>query len=247
LGRELVVVKLGGSVVTDKSKPFSYRGKVVSSLGRAMANSGQTIVLVHGGGSFGHPVAKQYGLSSSSSRATAEGVSRTREAMLRLNQLVCASLSQAGLHPYTFTPFTLFREAKDAAEWIDALLDSNLTPITFGDVVPDERGFRILSGDTICLELSRLLRPARCVFAFDVDGIFDERGRLIKEVDASVLKQLKEKKADDATGGILLKVTEALKIASRTTQVSFVSGFSAKEFSKALKALSFHGSTIKVS
>ncbi len=247
MGRELVVVKLGGSVVTDKSKPFSYRPKVVASLGRAMAASGQRIVLVHGGGSFGHPVAKQFGLSSSSSRSTAEGVSKTREAMLRLNQLVCASITQAGLHPYTFTPFTLLNDARGAGGWVNALLDSNLTPTTFGDVIPDDRGFRILSGDTICLQLSRLLRPRRCVFAFNADGVLDGRGRVIKEVDASVLKQLRKARTDDATGGILLKVTEALRIASNETRVSFVSGFSASDFYKALKGLRFHGSTIKVS
>ncbi|MBI3116023.1 MAG: isopentenyl phosphate kinase family protein [Thaumarchaeota archaeon] len=247
MGRELVVVKLGGSVVTDKSKPFSYRRKVVAALGRAMAASGQRIVLVHGGGSFGHPVAKHYGLSSSPSRSTAEGVSRTREAMFRLNQLVCASLTQAGLHPFTFAPFTLLRNARSAARWVDALLDSNLMPVTFGDVIPDDRGFRIMSGDTICLELSRLLRPRRCVFAFNVDGILDGNGKLIKEVDASVLKQLRKSRADDATGGILLKVTEALKIVSRETDVSFVSGFSTNNFCKALKGRRFHGSVVKVS
>ena len=59
-----VVVKLGGSVITDKSKPFSYRSDVVSALAEEIASSDEKVVVVHGGGSFGHTVAKQHGISS---------------------------------------------------------------------------------------------------------------------------------------------------------------------------------------
>ena len=106
--RETVVVKLGGSVVTDKASPFTYRGNAVISLSKEMAASQLRLVVVHGGGSFGHPVAKQYGLSSRASSVwSAEGVSRTRAAMFRLNKLVCSSMSEAGLSPYPFAPFDL--------------------------------------------------------------------------------------------------------------------------------------------
>src|SRR2546422_5823557 len=66
-GKELAPVtlaKLGGSVITDKAKPFSFREEVVSALGKEIAASPQPVVLVHCGGSFAHPVAKEYRLTS---------------------------------------------------------------------------------------------------------------------------------------------------------------------------------------
>ena len=42
-------------------------------MGRAMASSGLPVVVVHGGGSFGHTEAKKYGLSSSRSSPRPRG------------------------------------------------------------------------------------------------------------------------------------------------------------------------------
>jgi isopentenyl phosphate kinase len=242
---DAVVVKLGGSVITDKSSPFKYRGEVVTSLARAMVSSSQKMVLVHGGGSFGHPVATTYGLSSSPSRATPDGVSRTREAMFKLNRLVCQSLSSVGLYAYTFSPFTLVQKAgMSASSWIKKIIDAGLTPVTFGDIVIEGDGFKVLSGDTISYELCRILKAKRCVFVLDVDGVYNNYGRLIREITRSSLN-LKFKRADDATGGMRLKLIEALKIASLGTQVALVSGFKIHEFSKALQGREFHGTIVR--
>ncbi len=246
-----VVVKLGGSVITDKRVAFSYREKAVRALGRAMASSGLPIVVVHGGGSFGHTVARRYGLSSSGLSPSSAGVSETRGAMLKLDSKVCASLSAGGMHPYPFSPFTLLERGEGGRSFIERLLRSGMAPVTFGDVVNDGRGFRILSGDTICVELSELLGAARCVMSIGVDGLLDEKGDVIKtlgEAEAGRLAPLRSASGgdDDATGGIVLKVSEALRMASSGTEVRLVSGLRPAEFSKALKGIEFHGTTIKV-
>jgi isopentenyl phosphate kinase len=243
----VTVVKLGGSIISDKSVDYSFRGDVVTSLGRALASSRERVVLVHGGGAFGHPVAKKYGLSSSRAKRSAEGVSETRRAMFDLNQRVCASLQTAGLHPYTFSPYPLLRAAgRRGAAWLDGLLDSGLTPVTFGDVTHEAAGFRIISGDTIAKELSRSLRARRCVFVMDVDGILDSEGGLIETLDARGQKAMKMSGSSDVTGGVMLKVREALGMASAGTEVAFVSGFKAEEFAKALKQQRFHGTILRV-
>ncbi len=243
----VVVVKLGGSVITDKSVPFSYRGDVVNRLGEAMKSSGLLLVVVHGGGSFGHFVAKKYGLSSGRSSPSPEGVSETREAMFRLNACVCASLSAAGLHPYSFSPFSLLDLEDDGGvSFIENLLAGGVTPVTFGDVVHDGRGFRILSGDTMSVELSRALGAARCVMAMDVEGLMDADGRVIKFLGEKTLGRMKWASAGDATGGMMLKVKEALRLASLGTEVRFVSGLNPAEFSKALKGVDFAGTTVRI-
>jgi isopentenyl phosphate kinase len=246
-GGSAVVVKLGGSVVTDKGVAFSYRDEVVRDLGRAMRASKLSLVIVHGGGSFGHVVAKRYGLSSRKSSPSAEGVSETREAMFRLNAKVCASLSVAGLHPYSFSPFTLLDlEDEGGLSFIENLLSAGVAPVTFGDVIHDGKGFRILSGDTMSVELSKMLGATRCVMAMDVDGLLGSDGKLIDLLDDAVLGRMKRGGTEDATGGMVLKVKEALRMAAAGTEVRLVSGLRPTEFSKALKGVKFHGTTAKV-
>ena len=57
---EVYIVKLGGSVITDKNQPFSIRKIIISNLLTQIKNSEKKIIIVHGGGSFGHPLAKEY-------------------------------------------------------------------------------------------------------------------------------------------------------------------------------------------
>ncbi len=245
----VTIVKLGGSVITDKKVAFSYRERAVRALGKAMVSYGLPLVVVHGGGSFGHTVAKEYGLSSSRSSRSPEGVSETREAMLRLDSKVCASLSAAGLHPYPFSPFTLL-DRDGGPSFISRLIHGGTTPVTFGDVVHDGRGFRILSGDTMCVELAEMLGADRCVMAIDVAGILDKKGVVIKVLgednSASFLPSRRGRRGADATGGIAFKVAEALRMASSGTEVRLVSGLRPAEFSKALNAVDFRGTTVKV-
>jgi len=249
----VILAKLGGSVITDKGKPFSFREEVVSALGKEIATSHQLVVLVHGGGSFGHPVAKEYGLTSGAYSRGGEGVSKTRDAMYALDQLVCRTLMGAGVETYPFAPFDLLVSSneKHTRSWLGRLLSSGLCPVTFGDVSSYPRGFRILSGDTIMHELAKVLRPVRCVFALDVDGVYrgrkrkkEKTGNLLRTISASQMGKLKVGLGDDATGGIKLKLEVAAKIASLGTSVSFVSGFRRAEFAKALRGLDFYGTVV---
>ncbi len=244
-----VVVKLGGSVITDKSKPFSYRADVVSALAEEIGSSDEKVVAVHGGGSFGHPVAKQYGLNSESGSPSAAGVPQTRSAMYELNHLVCKTMLEFKLSPYVFSPFDMVPRAKGgaAAQWLKGLLKANLTPLTFGDVCLFSDGFRVLSGDSIVYELIRVLRPERCVFALDADGVYEANTRVIvPTLSPSRIRKMRVSSGDDATGGMRTKLEVAAKVAALGTEVCFVSGYRRNEFSKALRGLDFYGTVVKL-
>jgi isopentenyl phosphate kinase len=235
-------------VITDKSRPFSYRPDVVTALAEEIASSDEKVVVVHGGGSFGHTLAKQHGLSSHSGSASPIGVPQTRSAMWELNQLVCKTMMEFKLNPYPFSPFDMVTRAKPgaAAQWLRGLLRANLTPLTFGDVFLSPEGFRVISGDTIVYELARILKPERCVFALDEDGVYEGASHvIIPELSPSKTRKMSVATAGDATGGMKAKLEVAARVASFGPKVCFVSGYRRNEFSKAIRGLDFYGTVVK--
>jgi isopentenyl phosphate kinase len=235
-------------VITDKTKPYSYRPDVVSALSEEIAGSDRGVVVVHGGGSFGHEAARQHGVSSAAGRASPQGISRTREAMFDLDRLVCKTMLDFRLSPYPFAPFdAVGGQGREAlGRWLKGLLREGVTPLTFGDVVLTPHGFRIMSGDTMVQELAAALQPERCVFALDADGVYEGGSKvIIPELSPSSVRKLKVPPGEDATGGIRLKLQVAAKIAASGVEVNFVSGYRRNEFSKALRGLDFYGTTVR--
>jgi len=235
-------------VITDKSKPFSYRPDVVSALSEEIASSDQKVVVVHGGGSYGHVVAKQHGITTDAAEAPAVGVAQTRGAMYELDRLVCKTMMEFKLNPYPFSPFDAVARAGKApvAAWLKGLLKEGLTPVTFGDVSLSSSGFRVISGDIIVQDLAKILAPERCVFALDVDGVYEGNTRvIIPELTPSRIRRMSVPSGDDATGGMKLKLEAAARIAAAGTKVCFVSGYRRNEFSKALKGLDFYGTVVR--
>jgi len=205
-------------------------------------------VVVHGGGSFGHVVAKQHGISADASEAPAVGVAQTRGAMYELDRMVCKTMMEYKLNPYPFSPFDAISRAGrlPVASWLKGLLKEGLTPVTFGDVSLTPAGFKVISGDVIMQELSKILSPERSVFALDVDGVYEENTRvIIPELSPSKIRRMSVQGGDDATGGMKLKLDVAAKIAASGTRVCFVSGYRRNEFSKALRGLDFYGTVVR--
>ncbi len=203
---------------------------------------------MHGGGSFGHVVAKQHGISSDPAAVSANGVSKTRGAMYDLNNLVCKTMMEFKLSPYPFSPFDAVTRAGKApvTQWLRGLLKAGLTPVTFGDVALASDGFRVLSGDLMVQELARMLQSERCVFALDVDGVYEEYTRvIIPELSPSKIRKMQVPKGEDATGGMWLKLGVAARLAALGSKVCFVSGYRRNEFSKAMKGLEFYGTVVR--
>ncbi len=58
------VLKIGGSILTDKTRDNAARLDEISRVAQEIAARPEDLVLVHGAGSFGHFPAKRYGLPS---------------------------------------------------------------------------------------------------------------------------------------------------------------------------------------
>ena len=255
----LVVVKLGGSVITRKREVERIRPKVLARLARELAESRavRTVVL-HGAGSFGHPGARRFRLAEPPAAAGPSGQRRRGAAIValevrRLHLAVLTSLVRAGLEPLSVPAATHARNregslvAFEAAPFEDALR-RGYVPVSFGDVVPDERwGASILSADTIAVALTERLHPQRVVFVSDVPGVLGPlqgtRRPVVPEVtDAVVASLAPQAGAADVTGGIRGKARAMRAIAALGADAGLISGLTDGALSRAVRGESVYGS-----
>ncbi|MBE6506556.1 MAG: isopentenyl phosphate kinase family protein [Methanocorpusculum parvum] len=215
-----VIIKLGGSVITDKEKPGVVRREVIAELAEAIASSATPSVIVHGAGSLGHPEAKAYGIAEGVTRDNACGVPITHEAVSRLNTEVVAALRHAGVEAVSFHPFSCAlaengRLVFCGEEQIHALLALGIVPVLHGDVVCDRvRGACIVSGDQIVPFLAKKLGADKIGIVTATGGVL-ANGEIIPEITRESVSAVHFSTADaaDVTGGMQGKVDELLSLA----------------------------------
>jgi len=259
----LSIVKFGGSAITVKDKPFTIRKGALRSMCSQVLNhieKGGKVVVVHGGGSFGHPLAMRYRLSAGLlSDESYKGVVLTRLAMRRLNEEVVREFIKLGGRPYALEPSSSsILEGGEVKEYfikgVEAALEKGFLPVLYGDVVLNrgERGVTILSGDTVASFLALKLKADKLIYVLDVDGIYLEdprkkpRAKLVKFLNEEVLKRIEIASSDpDATGGLVRKIYEAFSAFRGGVKVVCFVSWRRKNLLKALDGLKFKGTVIK--
>src|SRR5512143_4159265 len=106
--KKLILIKLGGSLITDKSKPFTSRESVIKRLGNEIKRSKRTdIVLGHGQGSFAHIPAARYqtqlGIINDKS---VMGMAEVSEMAKRPNTILTRTFLKIGLPAISFSPMS---------------------------------------------------------------------------------------------------------------------------------------------
>lgn len=245
--RELVIIKLGGSVVTDKSKSRGvFRRRVTARLAQEIAKAKRQknfdLIIAHGAGSFGHPIAAKYHLDKGYlGSESAKGFALCKKAMFELSLLVWEELVKAGINASIVQPSTIMTTSdskilKFDTNFIKALLTKKIIPILFGDVVIDtKRGFSIVSGDKMVAYLAKQLKASKVIFVSDVEGVFDKNpkvfggARLISEINNKNYKQIISNMVahnkNDVSGEMRGKIL-TVKRELGSFNVSVVGGFS---------------------
>ena len=232
--KQLVLLKLGGSLITDKNKTFAARREVIIRLGKeikfAMRKFSGKLIIAHGSGSFGHPIAKKYKIAEGvNGRGNTKGVARVAEAAIRINRIVIECLLKAGLPVVSFAPASLM-VAEDKlpvdsfVEPISQSLKRGLIPVLYGDIIFDrKRGWCIFSSEKILGVFAKAFLKSfteiKVFYCGNTDGVYDENGKTIKIITPESFVKLREKikgsTAADVTGGMLHKVEEAVMIAAK--------------------------------
>ena len=232
-----IVLKIGGSAITDKSKPFSLRRDVLIGIARDVAKYVETtnggLVIIHGGGSFGHPLAFKH--KRRGTLHTVGAFMEVGEAMKKLNSIVVEELRRVGVDAYGFQTSSHFilKNGEVYSYWLDPIVDAldlGVVPVLYGDIVVDlSEKFNVLSGDTIASILLRELNCERGCFATSVDGVYGEDSRVIPLLElrrSSPHEPVHFRKAEevDVTGGMGRKLSELTRYCRPGTEIVIFNG-----------------------
>ncbi len=232
----VTLLKLGGSLLTDKRAVEAARPEVLARLAaeiaQARAGAADGLVVAHGSGSFGHVAASRHRLAAGLREpGQLPGISLTQERAAALHWQVVAALAAAGLHPFSLAPSSSVvaasgRPESFALEPLLLALGSGLLPVLYGDVVLDrEQGVAICSTERLFALLAPLLgargrQVRRVLWLGETAGVHDEHGRTLPHLDAAGLAVLRRRGAvggaagTDVTGGMLHRVETALALAA---------------------------------
>lgn len=248
--QEVILIKLGGSVVTHKERPMTMNKIAIDQIFKALMSVKVPIIFVHGGGSFGHYWSVKYDMHSKPDRYPSDGIAVVHESMISLNHKLVKSMIRFKLNPYSVSPFSIISNNKPLVKKIielASMASDKIIPVTFGDIVyRTHHKYSILSGDELMTMLSYVLRPKKVIFAVNVDGIYqDPRTKeLISTVEEGSLIKFSNVNFD-VTGGMKRKVREALKISLGGMDVHFVNGFKPDRLVKILDNKKTKGTVIK--
>jgi isopentenyl phosphate kinase len=215
------VLKLGGSVVTEKDRAETLDGAAVDDLADAIATSVvEDLVLVHGGGSFGHHHAERHGVTTDEGSHEVDAVSDVHGAMKALNQLVLARLHDRGVPAVPVHPFSAVHRDRAGAlamptAQVGAMVTEGFVPVLHGDVAIHEgEGVTIVSGDELVVELARGLDADRVGLCSGVEGVLDDDGTVVERIRSfdEVADVLGGSDATDVTGGMAGKVRALLDL-----------------------------------
>jgi len=243
--KNLIFVKLGGGLITDKNKPYTSRLDVIDRLCREINQAGKenkfNLVLGNGVGSFAHTSAKKYktieGFINNQSKY---GFCKVHNDAAEISKIVINSLLKAGEKVFSIAPSSCFltRRSKIVDSYlkiIKKLLDYGIIPVVYGDVAVDlEKGSSILATEDTFVYLAKKLKPKKIILVSKVNGVYtddpikNERAEFIPRINKKNWKKIKEylKGSDgiDVTGGMAQKVEKSIELAKTGCKVLIING-----------------------
>ena len=219
------VLKLGGSVITQKDRAETLDGPALGAAADAIAaalagDAVGRLVVVHGGGSFGHHHADAHGVSTTDGTTDHVAVTDVHRAMTTLNRFVRARLHDRDVpavpvHPLSAASRDAGGELTLPTDQVETLLDEGFVPVLHGDGVAHAgEGVTVLSGDEVVTSLAASLDADRVGLCSTVPGVLDGDDTVIPTVESfdAVADVLGASDATDVSGGMAGKVQELLAL-----------------------------------
>jgi len=256
----LIVIKLGGAAITDKSRPSVINRKTIAATARVLAkHSGY--ILVHGAGSFGHIPVKKYKLNGPiRSRQQLIGYAKTKASLLELECETVRILAEnhVPVAPVAASSCLIADRGRIVSQNFDIvanMLELGLVPYIGGDLVQDRsQGACVVSGDQIAVNLASAFQAQTIIFGTDIDGMFtadpklDRKARLIPTLNAAELEEWTKKagpaNAPDVSGGMRGKLNEILPAVKAGIKVTIINLNNPQRLARAIAGKPVRGTTI---
>jgi len=258
-----MILKIGGSVITDKNGELAARTEVINRLAEEIQKAGlKNLIIVHGGGSFGHPTAQKYGIKEGLKNETQHiGFSETHHVMTVLNGLVMDALVWHHVPAFSISPSSCVVTENGRIKLFEdtvlkTLLQMGFLPVLHGDAVLDEKlGFTVLSGDQLIAHLARNLNATKMIIGVDTDGLYDadpkveKNAKLFSHLTLVELERIKPRLqgsiVSDVTGGMLGKISELVPAVEEGIPVIMVNASKKNRVYKALMGEKVQGTVIE--
>lgn len=251
--KELVLIKLGRSLITDKGKPYIARPLVIRRLAKEIKycwDNGFRFIVSHGSGSFGHTSAAKYQTALGiKKKEDVFGLAIVQQDAIAINRIVNKIFLEESLPVLSFVPssFSLAVNCQLSAIFVKPIIEAlkiDALPLVFGDVILDKKkGCCIFSGETTLDNLISLLIKAgfaikRIIQAGNTDGVYDKEGKTVLKIDSQNFTNIKGlirgSGSTDVTGGMLHKIEECLKMAKKGIDCLIINGEKKKALVKAI-------------
>ncbi|MDR2700220.1 MAG: isopentenyl phosphate kinase family protein [Nitrososphaerota archaeon] len=259
-----IILKLGGSAITDKTVEASPKNELINRLAGEIKRADlDNLIIVHGGGSFGHPTAAKYGIQDGYKEDPTQkfGCAETHHMMTVLNGIVMDALILHEIPAVSVAPVNCITTENGKIKNFDettlkAMGKLVFTPVMYGDTVMDEKlGFTILSGDQLVAYLALKYNAEKIVIGVDTDGIFEvdpktnPEAKPIKHLTLTELKAFQPKigKATgaDVTGGMAGKIAELIPVVEACIPVTVTGATKSLSIYRALTDQSVLGTVIE--
>lgn len=226
----LTILKLGGSVITDKRAADGVvRVNEIQRIAKEISGFKGKLIIVHGAGSFGHPQAKKFSLNE---EFNATGSIITHLSVKKLCGMVVNILNEngicaVGVHPMCCMLADNGRIKTMFLDQINCMLEKGIVPVLHGDVVMDcSLGSSVVSGDQIVPYLAKMMKASLLGIGSATEGVLDDRGLTIPVITSknfgNVKKHIRGSENTDVTGGMLGKVQEMLDLSDSTCTTSHI-------------------------
>lgn len=246
MNKKLLIIKIGGSVITKKGENKAIFEKeivkkIIKQIRDAKEKKDFNLILIHGAGSFAHPIAKKYNLSKGYiNKESNKGYKLTKEALNKLSNLILSALEKENIKSKIIDSTNLITTSYGKIvdfniQPIEKILEKGITPILYGNLAPDKnQTFSVVSGDKQATYLAKNLNADKLIFISDVDGVYDKNPKtdsnskhipLITETNfQKIISSMSQHNENDVTGemkGKLESIHEDLK----GVEVEIVNGY----------------------
>ncbi|MBD3250606.1 MAG: hypothetical protein GF381_03500 [Candidatus Pacebacteria bacterium] len=232
--KPITLIKIGGSLITDKNKPFTVQQRALEIIADEVSKAsklGKPIIIGHGAGSFAHVPAKKYqthrGIFNQQSY---RGIAEVADVAAQLNRIVIKKLLEKKVNAVSVSPLssmtaTDFDLDQVFTQPIELILENDLLPVVYGDQIMDrEKGCTIFSTERVLGYLGLALQGngyqiEQIIQCGQTNGVYDANGDTIPEINSQNFSAYKEALGGsggvDVTGGMLHKVEETLELAKQ--------------------------------